>query len=106
MNRKLRTVLAGVTAAAVLAGGMFATTTSASAKPWWPHQHRYYGGGWGYNGGGYVGAGILGFSTGAAIGSALSQNNYYGDDSYCYRYKTYNPQTGMYMSYNGPRHCP
>jgi hypothetical protein len=105
MNRKLRTMLAGVTAAAVLAGGMFATTTSASAKPWWPHQHRYYGG-WGYNGGGYVGAGILGFITGAAIGSALSQNNYYGDDSYCYRYKTYNPQTGMYMSYNGPRHCP
>ena len=50
-------------------------------------------------------AGVLGFTTiaGAAVGSALSHSY---DNNSCYRFKTYNPNTGMYMSYNGPRHCP
>jgi len=113
MNSKLRKVALGVTAAAVLAGGAL-TASSASAYPWprdnsgqWQHSHRSYGndrydGGWGYNDG--VGAaGILGFVAGAVVGSALSHSY---DDNSCYRFKTYNPQTGMYMSYNGPRRCP
>lgn len=117
MNSKIKKVLVGVTAAAVLAGSAL-TATSASAHPWpnggnYQHNyshyngynHRYYGHngwGWGYDNG--VGAGIFGFLAGAAVGSALS--NSYADDNSCYRYRTYNPRTGMYMSYNGPRHCP
>ena len=124
MNSKLRKVLVGVTAAAVLAGSAL-TATSASAKPWqdgnsgqwqqhssqWQQRsnysrHHHYGndgyyGGYGYNDG--VGVGILGFIAGAVVGNALSHSY---DDNSCYRFKTYNPHTGMYMSYHGPRHCP
>ena len=60
-----------------------------------------------------------------ALGGLLIGNGYYDDyDPYyydegpdydssyidgnnpCFRFKTYNPVTGMYMSYHGPRHCP
>ncbi len=108
MNSKLRTVMAGVTAVAVLAGGALAAS-SASAHPMdYPHHdhhYRHYDHGRYWGGGDAFGAGILGFATGAIVGSALS-NSYNDDDSYCYRYKTYNPRTGMYMSYHGWRHCP
>ena len=112
MNSKLRKLVVGATAAAVLAGAAL-TATSASASPWpngnsneWRHSHRHYGndryyGGYGYDDG--VGAGILGFIAGAVVGSAVSHSY---DDNSCYRFRTYNPQTGMYMSYHGPRHCP
>ena len=104
MNRKLRTVLAGVTAAAVLTGGVLAAS-SASAQPWPHHNYQHYNHynhyGYGYDDG--FGAGILGFVAGAFVGSALSRSY---DDNSCYRFRTYNPATGMYMSYNGPRHCP
>ena len=124
MNTKLRTVLAGVTAAVVLAGGVFAAS-SASAEPPWLHkntgsrwnngnnfsnyQHvpRYYGNYGNYGNYGYyddgVGAGILGFIAGAFVGNTLSRSY---DANSCYRFRTYNPATGMYMSYHGPRHCP
>ncbi len=107
MNSKIRKVLVGVSAAVVLAGTAL-TATSASANPW-PHNYHnhghynHYHGGYGYGDGG-LGAGLFGFAAGALVGSALSHS--YDDDNSCYRYRTYNPQTGMYMSYNGPRHCP
>jgi hypothetical protein len=117
MTTKLRKILTGVVAAAVLAGSAV-TATTASAKPYqnwsghpnynhsynhYNHGGRYYRGGWGWGYDNGIGAGILGFFAGAAVGSALSHSY---DNNSCYRFKTYNPNTGMYMSYNGPRHCP
>ena len=117
MNSKTRKVLTGLVAAAALTGGMLAAT-SASA---YPYHHRNWDGGWA--------PGIAGFAAGALVGGALAGPDYgpdygegpYYDDGpyarsyaygprdypeYCYRYKTFNPETGMYMSYNGPRSCP
>jgi hypothetical protein len=86
-------------------------------------QHNF-GGGYGYghhyyNDGGALAAGLLG---GLFLGNALGgpyydyepdyydYGPYYGapypGSSYCFRFKTYNPATGMYMSNHGPRHCP
>jgi hypothetical protein len=85
---------------------------------YWNHQNHYnhynhnygynygpgYGYGYGYNGGGELVAGLLG---GLFAGTVVnSYNQPYYDENSCYRFKTYNPTTGMYMSNHGPRHCP
>jgi hypothetical protein len=78
------------------------------------HQHQHH-----FNDGGAFAAGALG---GLFIGNGYDPYDdydpYYYDEgpdydgSYidgnnpCFRFRTYNPTTGMYMSYRGPRHCP
>lgn len=123
MTSKLRAVLAGVIAAGVLTGGVLAASSASAYPNSWPNGNsgqwrqrpweqrgnyggQYYGnngyyGGWGYDNG--VGPGILGFIAGAFVGTALSHSY---DANSCYRFRTYNSHTGMYMSFNGPRHCP
>ncbi len=108
MTNKIRTIIGGIAAAAMLAGTMVAAAPAEAHGHWQHYNHGHYGhyGHYGYynDGGGYLAAGVLGFLVGSAVGSAAS-HPYYGGNS-CYRFKTYNPSTGMYMSYNGPRHCP
>jgi hypothetical protein len=107
MKRKLQenVMTSKLRIAAVL--GAAAILTSAIAVPAADAHMRYrhhYGHDYGYNDGGDdLAAGIFGFAAGALVGSALS-NSY--DDNSCYRFRTYNPRTGMYMSYDGWRHCP
>ena len=110
MMNKSRAVITGIAAAAMLAGTMMVAAPAAQASnAWWipdHHHHHYYNNNYGYyrdDGGSEVAAGIFGFIAGAFAGSL--SHPYYGGNS-CYRFKTYNPSTGMYMSYNGPRHCP
>jgi hypothetical protein len=79
--------------------------------------YRYYGP-YGYyrrydDWGGAAAAGILGLTTGAIIGGALSQNApvYAAPNSsvaYCMRrFKSYDPASGTYLGYDGRRHaCP
>ncbi|MCP8936955.1 BA14K family protein [Alsobacter sp. SYSU M60028] len=71
-------------------------------------RHRYYPRyGYyrhGYNPGAAAAAGIIGLTTGAIIGNALSNH---ASPNSCYRYKSYNPSTGTYLGYDGRRHyCP
>jgi hypothetical protein len=86
-------------------------------------RDRYYGGRRHYrrhNGGAAVAAGIIGLGVGAALGAAASQPRYserryidgpvYGGrgltarDRYCLsRYRSYDPASGTYQPYNGPR---
>jgi hypothetical protein len=81
------------------------------------YPHRYYGPygyGRGYDDwGGAAAAGIIGLTTGAIIGGALSQNApvYAAPNNsvaYCMRrFKSYNPASGTYLGYDGKRHaCP
>jgi len=101
MTNKLR-IGAVLGAAAILTSAI--AVPAADAHMRYRHYGHNYGNHYGYNdGGGDLAAGIFGFAAGALVGSALS-NSY--DDNSCYRFRTYNPQTGMYMSYNGWRHCP
>jgi len=78
----------------------------------WRH-HRHYGYGAG------VGAGIAGLAAGAIIGGAIANSqapDYYGVApapagnaiAYCeQRFKSYDPASGTYLSYDGDRHpCP
>lgn len=67
--------------------------------------YRHYGYGYrGWDPGAAAAAGIIGLTTGAIIGNALSQR---GGDRSCYRFRSYNPQTGTYIGYDGRRHyCP
>lgn len=120
--------IATLAAVALLAGSMVvATATTTTAAQWgggcdhlgcdqsqgheWRGQnndyHRYNRGSDYYNnydnGGGLV-AGLLGGMFAGAI--ANSYDRPYNDGNACYRFRTYNPATGMYMSYSGPRHCP
>jgi len=122
------TRIAKIAAVALLAGSTLAATTAAQAHvpnvfPQhqhhnWYHNHNYgypgygngygypgYGYGYGYDNGGGVVAGLLGgLFAGAVVGSVANQSYYDGNS--CYRFRTYNPATGMYMSNHGPRHCP
>ena len=87
------------------------------------HGGRYYG--HGYGGGNAVAAGIIGLGVGALIGSALTPRTVYvappppryapvaygpqpwSPDwySYCYsRYRTFNPNTGNFVGYDGYEH--
>jgi len=80
-------------------------------RRWWRHRGRdrhwghYHGRRhWGYHrhrdG---AGAAIAGFAMGALIAGALSQPRYYSSrDSYCAsRFRSYNPRTGTYTTYDG-----
>ena len=102
--------VAKISAAAVLAGAMLVSATAAEAYPYWKHNGNWnhnWNHSYGYYGGddGFVG-GLLGGLFAGAVVNSLAQPNYYPDGNSCYRFKTYNPATGMYMSYRGPRHCP
>lgn len=84
------------------------------------HGHGWRGRGWGgYRGWGW-GAGA-GFAAGALVGSALAAPYYYGGPGYyvydepgadavgycMQRFKSYDPQSGTYLGYDGVRHpCP
>lgn len=65
----------------------------------WRHRHRY---GWG--------PAIGGFAAGAAIGGAIANSRAQAreNDSYCMqRFRSYDPQSGTYLGYDGQRHpCP
>jgi hypothetical protein len=94
-------------------------------RPGWAQRH-YYGGHYGYyrpyrygyyrrhnDWGGAAAAGIIGLTTGAIIGGALSQNApvYSAPNNsvaYCMRrFKSYDPASGTYLGYDGVRHpCP
>ena len=123
------TRIAKIAAVVLLAGSTLAATTAAQAyvpnvfpqqqrHNWWYHNHNYgypgygngygypgYGYGYGYDNGGGIVAGMLGgLFAGAVVGSVANQSYYDGNS--CYRFRTYNPAAGMYMSNHGPRHCP
>lgn len=69
-------------------------------------RYGYYGHGYryGYDPGAAAAAGIIGLTTGAIIGNALSNH---ASPNSCYRYRSYNPSTGTYLGYDGRRHyCP
>lgn len=55
------------------------------------------------NAGAAAAAGIIGLTTGAIIGGALSQQNR-GTVSSCTRFRSYNPATGTYVGRDGRRH--
>lgn len=109
MLRKLMLVLT-----ATIAVGVLAVPRNAFAQ--------WHGGGWHHGGWGWgVGAGFLG---GAIIGGALAAPYYYGPGPYYYgappygppddavaycmhRFKSYDPESGTYLGYDGYRHpCP
>lgn len=80
-----------------------------------PRYGRYYGGGprygWGYRGysDGALAAGIIGgIAAGALIGGAAQADSGGSAYSYCaQRYRSYDPASGTYLSYDGNRYpCP
>lgn len=108
--------LKAIAAAAMI--GLIALTFAAPAE-----AGRYYRGGGG--GGSALGAGLIGFGIGAIIGSALTPREVYVAPppppppgyypasygpppwspewyEYCtYRYRSFNPNTGYFMGYDG-----
>jgi hypothetical protein len=114
--------IAKFVAAALVVAGTLVAATGAQADDrnnWVNHQNHYnhynhnygynnygpgYGYGYGYDGGGALVAGLLGGLFAGAV--VNSYNQPYPDGNSCYRFRTYNPATGMYMSSHGPRHCP
>jgi BA14K-like protein len=105
-------ILAGVAAAAIAVSSV--AITPAQAR--WHHWHH---GGWG--------APLAGFAAGAIVGGALAAAPPYYDDygpyyydgpayayepggsvAYCEEhFKSYNPETGLYVGYDGRHHpCP
>lgn len=102
--------------AAALAGALVLSAAPAMAQH---HGGGHRHGGWhGHRGGGWgVGAG---FAAGALLGGALAQPYYYGPGPYAYemgpgdgvgycmqRFKSYDPESGTYLGYDGMRHpCP
>ena len=123
MMTKMKSTIAGIAAAAMLATTMLAAVPAA-AQPgfygdqamhqrnddWRLRHHRGWGNrGWGHrgwdDGSSAVGAGILGFMTGAFVAQAFSQPGWQG--SCAQRFRTYNPATGSYTGYDGHQHaCP
>ena len=87
------------------------------------YRGRYYDRDY-YNGGAAVAAGVLGFATGAIVGSAATAPRYapgyYGGSARYYggqssgsadwiaacqaKYRSFNPSTGMYLGYDGDYH--
>ena len=55
------------------------------------------------NAGAAAAAGIIGLTTGAIVGGALSQHNRGGVSS-CTSFRSYNPATGTYVGRDGRRH--
>jgi hypothetical protein len=97
-----------------LAAALAIATTAASPAlaAHWHHHHHGWGG---------LAAGAAGFAAGAALGSALAgPPAYYGPYGYAAaptygsgvqycidRFKSYNPNTGLYLGYDGRyHHCP
>ncbi|MEW5421196.1 BA14K family protein [Amorphus sp. 3PC139-8] len=109
MSHFIRNTLAAGVATVAIATGLVAL----------PVQQAEAGGG-----GGAAAAGVIGFATGAIVGGALSQPRtvtvyeepaYYRGGrpapwspawySYCdARYRSFNPDTGMYLGYDGRHH--
>ncbi len=92
---------------------VIASTVAADAQG--RHRGHWRGGHHGFDAGGFIG-GVIG----GAIGGALSRPQYYPPQgyhstsiysdavTYCIRrFRSYNPETGIYMGYDGvPRRCP
>ncbi|MFA6264702.1 MAG: BA14K family protein [Pseudolabrys sp.] len=107
-------------ALAVGASGLLIAASPADAQ-WRGYRGGYHHGGY-HRGGGYYGGGAAlgGFAAGAILGGALAARPYYGgpgyyaydegdgDVGYCMsRFKSYDPQSGTYLGYDGYRHpCP
>lgn len=69
-----------------------------------PRHHRHYYYGHRHRDRSGIGAGIAGLAMGAMIAGALSQPRagYSDRDAYCAsRYRSYNPRTGTYTTYDG-----
>jgi len=107
-----------IMAAAVLSSSLMLAAAPAQARHWhggWHHHGRWHHG-WRHGG---WGPGI-GFAAGALLGSALAPRPYYyGGRAYAYepappdvayceqRFRSYDPDTGTYLGYDGHRHpCP
>ena len=87
-------------------------------RAWGPGRYRpgwgWYrpGAGWGYydNSGAWIAAGVAGLALGAAAAAAASNNAAVDRDAIAYcsrRFKSYDPNTGTYLGYDGFRHpCP
>lgn len=121
MKTSFKTI--GVAGLALVLGA--ASLPSAANAGGWGHHHYYRGG----SGGSAAAAGIIGFATGAIVGSALSQPRYYAPPpppvyyqpqpvyygapapwtpawySYCSsKYRSFNPSTGTFLGYDGRYH--
>ena len=112
--------------------GLTALSLSVPAEAGRGYGHGYGRGGYGHHGGGNGnawGAGLVGFGIGALVGTALAPREVYvvpppppppvyyapvayGPPawtqewySYCaYRYRTFNPNTGYFIGYDGLAH--
>lgn len=118
-------------AALALAVSATAFVGSADAKYWGPY-HRHYYPYHHHNHGAAVAAGVFGFAAGAIVGGALAQPYYYRPapvyvaprpiyrpapvyastapwtpgwyQSCSARYRSFNPQTGYFLGYDGNYH--
>jgi len=112
MNRTVRNTSFAAAVTAALATAFIAVPTGAAEAG---HRH--------YHGGSAAAAGVIGFATGAIVAGALSQPRtvtvyeepvYYGGRprpwtpswyAYCdSRYRSFNPDTGMFVGYDGRHH--
>lgn len=113
-----RKIISGAAALALMAGAAVVTAQPAAARPWHHHWHHGF---WP----GAVAAGIVGGAIAAAT-SPFRGPDYYGYDEYpaygygpppaaapsgvgyCEaHYRSYNPETGTYLGYDGAYHpCP
>jgi hypothetical protein len=114
-------------AAAVAGAALLTVSGPADARRvghGWHGNHAWHGGwrhGWrGHRGWGWGWGAGAGFAAGALVGSALAAPYYYGGPgyyayepgggsvAYCMRrFRSYDPQSGTYLGYDGERHpCP
>jgi BA14K-like protein len=111
-------IMAGAVALALAASSVLAAS-SANAQGWHGHGGHWHGGGGaiaGFAAGALIGGAIAGqpygyYGPGYAYGPAYAyEPGYEGGDGvgYCLsRFKSYDPQSGTYLGYDGQRHpCP
>jgi hypothetical protein len=129
MLKSMKTTIAGVSAAAMLATSTLVAVPAAQAEAGYYGDAQivpagYKGNNWKYKKYGgkrhykryhdddfdFPSGLFFGLAAGALLGSAIAQPRYYGTnwDAYCSRkFKTYKPWTGTYRGYDGYEHpCP
>jgi hypothetical protein len=126
MLKSVKTTIASLSAAAMLATSTLVAVPAAQAEPGYygdaqlmlvDHRDNWkwkkYGGKRHYKryrNNDFPSGLFFGLAAGAILGSALAQPQYYGGnaDSYCARkFRTYKPWTGTYTGYDGRQHrCP
>lgn len=119
----MKKIMAGATALALAAGAVVVMAQPAAARPW----HHWHHGFWP----GAVAAGVVGGAIAAATSPFWGPDYYYGPGPYAYgpgpyaysgppvapggggvayceaHYRSYNPNTGTYLGYDGAYHrCP